>query len=253
MSTIQELFQKMNIPLYQNESLDLDHYYQEPYQDNEESNETYQMSDPFETDKTKKKHRLFYEPTGESLFAFFMDGSRRTYKIGDIVPEKGKIFPVVVAQVRAGCTERKTDKKVHKHKLEAKNLLLLSSRLNDADFSDLKFRIERTETAKAINLELVQYKYDPQKDLVPTNAAIAKANSIMHEMEINILTEMVKSKSLDTDRMLIVDGPLQFMIHPPKVFFGLQISILSIFSGKMTIREGRSEFAIIPNVFSLIL
>lgn len=40
----------------------------------------------------------------------------------------------------------------------------------------------------------------------------------------------------------------RYMIHPPKVFFGLQIPILSIFSGKMTIREGRSEFAMIPNV-----
>lgn len=34
-----------------------------------------------------------------------MDGSRRTYKIGDMVLEGKKIYPVVVAQVRAGCTE----------------------------------------------------------------------------------------------------------------------------------------------------
>ena len=45
-----------------------------------------------------------------------------------------------------------------------------------------------------------------------------------------------------------IESANRYMIHPPKVFFGLQISILSIFSGKMTIREGRSEFAIIPNV-----
>ena len=169
------------------------------------------MGDPFETDKVKKKRKLFYEATGESNFAFFMDGSRRTYKIGDIVPEKGKIYPIVVAQVRAGCTERFADRKVHKHKLEQKNLLLLTSRLNDADFIDLKIRIEKSKTAQDMNLELVSYKYDPSKDLVPTNAAIAKANSIMHEMEISILTQMVKSNVLDTDRMLIVDGPLQFI------------------------------------------
>lgn len=30
-------------------------------------------------------------------------------------------------------------------------------------------------------------------------------------MEIEILSNMVKSGSLDTDRMLIVDGPLQFL------------------------------------------
>ena len=33
----------------------------------------------------------------------------------------------------------------------------------------------------------------------------------MHDMEIEILSNMVKSGSLDTDRMLMVDGPLQFL------------------------------------------
>ena len=33
MPTLSEIFEKRKILLYQNESLDLDHYYQEPYQD----------------------------------------------------------------------------------------------------------------------------------------------------------------------------------------------------------------------------
>ena len=33
MPTLSDLFGKCNITLYHNESLDLDHYYQEPYQD----------------------------------------------------------------------------------------------------------------------------------------------------------------------------------------------------------------------------
>ena len=33
MPTLSEIFDKRKITLYQNESLDLDHYYQEPYQD----------------------------------------------------------------------------------------------------------------------------------------------------------------------------------------------------------------------------
>ena len=65
--------------------------------------------------------------------------------------------------------------------------------------------------AKSLQLDVIAYKYDRQKDLAPTNAAIAKANSIMHEMEIGILSQMVRSNDLDTDRMLIVDGPLQFL------------------------------------------
>lgn len=42
-----------------------------------------------------------------------MDGSRRTYKIGDMVLEGKKIYPVVVHQIRVGCTEKDRQKKLH--------------------------------------------------------------------------------------------------------------------------------------------
>ena len=103
MSTLREMFAKMKIPLYQNESLDLDHYYQEPFQDMEEENpDQYDMATPFESITAKQKRTISFSREGMSNFCFFMDGSRRTYKIGDIVLENSKIFPVVVAQVRAG-------------------------------------------------------------------------------------------------------------------------------------------------------
>lgn len=51
MPTLNEIFDKRKIFLYQNESLDLDHYYQEPYQD--ENDEIKEMSKPFETDESK--------------------------------------------------------------------------------------------------------------------------------------------------------------------------------------------------------
>lgn len=45
MPTLSEIFDKRKILLYQNESLDLDHYYQEPYQD--EHDEIKDMGKPF--------------------------------------------------------------------------------------------------------------------------------------------------------------------------------------------------------------
>ena len=101
MSTLSEIFDKRKITLYHNESLDLDHYYQEPYQD--DGDEIKEMGDPFETNKSKKKRKidLAVEDRTYSGFSFFMDGSRRTYKIGDMVLDGKKIYPVVIAQVRA--------------------------------------------------------------------------------------------------------------------------------------------------------
>ena len=212
MPTLNSIFEKMNILLYHNESLDLDHYYQEPYQD--ENDEIKEMSEPFETDKSKKKRTidLDNEDRTYSGFSYFMDGSRRTYKIGDMVLEGKKIYPVVIAQVRAGCTERDSNRKLHTHnQVSQKNLLLLSDKMNDVDFAEIRQRILRTERAQQLNLDIVKYHFEPGKDNVPVNAAIAKANCMMHEMEIGILGQMVHSDVLEPGRMLIVDGPLQFI------------------------------------------
>ncbi len=212
MPTLNEIFGKRNIILYQNESLDLDHYYQEPYQD--EYDEIKEIGKPFETDQSKKKRKidLANEDRTYSGFSYFMDGSRRTYKIGDMVLDGKKIYPVVIAQVRAGCTERDCNKKLHTHdSIQRKNLLLLSDKMNDVDFSEIRQRILKTQMAKSLNLDVVKYHFDQSKDTVPVNAAIAKANTMMHDMEIDILSQMVQSGTLEPDRMLIVDGPLQFI------------------------------------------
>ena len=46
MATLKNIFDKCGVALYQNESLDLDHYYQEPYQD--EGDEIKAIGKPFE-------------------------------------------------------------------------------------------------------------------------------------------------------------------------------------------------------------
>ena len=81
MASLVDIFQKAKILLYQNECLDLDHYYQEPYQD--VNDEIKDLEFPFETDKSKKKRRIemFGDNNDFTLFSYFMDGSRRTYKI----------------------------------------------------------------------------------------------------------------------------------------------------------------------------
>ena len=74
MPTLSEIFDKRKITLYHNESLDLDHYYQEPYQD--EDDEIKEMGIPFETDQSKKKRSLDLSNedrtySGFSFFHFF--------------------------------------------------------------------------------------------------------------------------------------------------------------------------------------
>lgn len=89
--------------------------------------------------------------------------------------------------------------------------MLLSSRINDVDFAEIRQRIKKSPFAQNLNLEVMPYKFEQTKDTIPVNAAIAKANSEMHNMEIEILEKMVRSRILEPDKMLIVDGPLQFI------------------------------------------
>lgn len=77
-----------------------------------------------------------------------MDGSRRTYKIGDMVLEGKKIYPVVVAQVRAGCTERDRQKKLHTHGSIQRKNLLLNDTMNEVDFQEIRQRILKTQKAR---------------------------------------------------------------------------------------------------------
>jgi len=212
MPTLEEIFNKCRIGLYQNESLDLDHFYPEPYQD--EGDEIKEIREPFETCKDRKIRSidLDSEDRNHSGFSYFMDGSRRTYKIGDVVLGGKKIFPLVVAQVCAGCTMRDQAKKLHTNgQIQRKNLLLISDRMNDEDFAEIRLRILKSQIAHSLHLDIVKYHFDATKDNIPVNAAIAKATAIMHDMEIGILRQMVTSEMLETDRMLIVDGPLQFL------------------------------------------
>ena len=69
MATLKNIFDKCGVALYQNESLDLDHYYQEPYQD--EGDEIKVIGEPFETDKSKKirPYDLFAEDRTFSNFS----------------------------------------------------------------------------------------------------------------------------------------------------------------------------------------
>jgi hypothetical protein len=215
MPTLSEIFDKRKINLYQNESLDLDHYYQEPYQDNNDlTDDLYDMGNTFETNGSRQKKHIDIEMDrrGVSNFAFFMDGSRRTYKIGDIVINGKTIMPVVVAQVRAGSTIREYNKKLSKYYLGQRNLLLLSHMINDVDYDEIKIRITKSQLAKDIKLEVVKYKFDPLRVNVPVDAAIGRANEIMHQMEIDILHKMVNTaNALNPRKMLVVDGPLQFI------------------------------------------
>lgn len=65
--------------------------------------------------------------------------------------------------------------------------------MNEVDFAEIRQRIIKTHMTQKLHLDVVKYKFDQKEHSVPVNGAIAKVNSMMHDMEINILGNMVNS------------------------------------------------------------
>jgi hypothetical protein len=56
------------------------------------------------------------------LFKYFLDGSRRTYRVNDIIYEQ-KIFPVIAGQIGVGCCRRE-NRQLKKEILEINNIII---------------------------------------------------------------------------------------------------------------------------------
>lgn len=264
MGKLQKLFESNGAKLFQNDSFCLDHYYQEPYQDSDEPQGTggLRSSDTYETHPSAKfKNILECAELDTSLCSYFMDGSRKTYKVGDLVMPDRKVFPLIAAQLRAGCVFRDQSKSVHAAKvngkslMKEKNVLLISSAFNSTDFAVLKGKFEkRNEKKDYLRIDLENYNFEKVDDTTPQNAGIAKANYLMHKLEIEIIIELVKSKSLETDKMLVVDGPLEFIAHDDRSdgfadYFYNVIGISKSFDPNKPLQSTRSS----PHIGALLL
>ncbi len=242
MSKLSEILQKKGIVFYQADRLSLDNYYWEPFQD---SNEIFDESKIFETRPFQTKKKL--DPFGDSIFKFFLDGSRRTYKIGDIITTDNKFVPVVAGQIGAACCVRGIDKKMSKHELKRRNILMLFDSIQEDDFQTIKESLEFSYS-KRIAVEIEKYSFDKMRDNAPTNAAIAALHKLMGDLEISLLTEMaMHQKVLSTDEMLVIDGSLQFLTQrfDPAIFYNV-VGISKSFNPNLTgILKGKIHIGVI--------
>ena len=83
-----------------------------------------------ETDRGLKEPKSLVEKANkikeqdEPLFKYFLDGSRRTYKVDDIA-YNDRIYPLVAGQIGVGCCARKSPPQFEKVSLLKQNVLVL--------------------------------------------------------------------------------------------------------------------------------
>jgi hypothetical protein len=219
MTVLQKLLKDKGITLFQQDRMNLDSYYFEPFQDLEIQ---YDISQFFETNPPKQKKLVPIPDNKYTLFRYFMDGSRKTYKIGDVITPSNKFMPVVAGQVRAGCCLRDDLGYMHKRLLLPLNYLLLSNAISQDDIDSIKYEYEKSMSSK-VPIVVESYAFEKFKEDTPTNAAIAKIHKYMQDAEISVLSDMVNSNDLSTDAMLLLDGSLQFISQKfsPDIFYNV--------------------------------
>jgi hypothetical protein len=187
------------------ERVNLDHLHTIDYKDDDE----HPVETPFEDPPlvARKKRVEETEQSIPTILKFFLDGSRRTYKVADII-FKGKYLPLVAGQIGVGVIERKDDYStlapLRKY-CTFKNVLAFPDVISTDDLKELEKRINEKSRVK---LELIKYTLKEGKE--PVDLGVAKINIRMQDEEIKTVLRMSNDHLLSSERLLIIDGPLRF-------------------------------------------
>jgi len=155
-----------------------------------------------------------------SPLRFFLDGSRRTYKIEDF-PINSQCLPIVAGQVGVGVCER-IDRQMHAWgDFKLKNVLAVTVKLDrdgssveshNAFFTDLRNKINADSAAHSTHplmLDDVLY-YQGQIGDNFEDKAIARIQDYMIEQEKRTVAELVRKSCLSDDAWLLKDGSLEY-------------------------------------------
>ncbi|MDL2222663.1 hypothetical protein LJB98_01015 [Bacteroidales bacterium OttesenSCG-928-M11] len=166
-------------------------------------------------DMTRKSKQL---ETLTPLFRYFLDGSRRTYRIDDIEYRK-KIYPIIAGQIGVGCCERIDKSTFQKTQLEH-NLVISLPMYAYADgfkpelfFNNLTEKINQLPALKKYNLhvsKILPYSDRLDKGETYENKGIAKIQDEMIESEKKIVAELTAKNLLNQSSYLVKDGSLQY-------------------------------------------
>lgn len=167
---------------------------------------------------------------GKPLFTYFLDGSRKTYKVDDMA-YSNQIYPVIAGQVGVGCCCRENremkplyidDVPMYHRDL----LVVLPKKAKNSEWEDdeLSFgyiaeRINRMDEIKNKGLKfakILSYSTSLNEGEKIENKGIAKIQDYMVGKEKYMVAELVRQKMLSQDDYLLKDGSLEYQVHDIK-------------------------------------
>ena len=184
-----------------------------------------------ETDHTRVKvvslsHMFQTKRTPPSIFKYFLDGSRHTYKVDDIGIGK-KIFPIIAGQIIVGCCERKDRDTFKCYDFTSKVVVAMPDDYDDNDGrenfcrsfcdrvnSEVISQIPRVHELGISIDKLLLYKTDVNREEQDRdnykNRAIATIQNEMTDAEQLMVERLCKAGMLNYKSWLIKDGSLEY-------------------------------------------
>ena len=153
------------------------------------------------------------------LFHFFLDGSRRTYKVDDMEINKN-VYPIIAGQIGVACCQRQSPDKFKNAEFERKLVLSLPKAANpnagDAKlfFNSLTSKVNKLSTLEKRGVQFDKIlSYDSKKQDDGTkyeHLGIATIQDEMIETEKKIVASLYDKGLINPDKYLIKDGSLQY-------------------------------------------
>lgn len=188
------------------------------YDDHEITWERYGETEYIERSKDLKEeaNKILKIPT---IFSYFLDGSRKTFKVDDI-SYKNQVFPIIAGQIGVGCCERR-NKKLKQCLFNKKLVIALPAVASQDDwkkdvfFANLCKEINEDFYLKKNKIffsDILKYSVKKGEEENLENKGIAVIQDLMIQTEIDMVTELVKNKKLNSRNYLLKDGSLEYRV-----------------------------------------
>lgn len=156
----------------------------------------------------------------ETILSFFLDGSRRVFKVDDIAYSqsggRSVIYPIIAGQIGVGCC-RRIDKRLIPEKFK-REIVLSMPDIANADgkpgfFPATAQKLNECSELKRLNLTLsniLPYKTSKNMDKKYEDRGTACIQDRMIQREKELVAELVRAEKIGPDNYLVKDGSLEY-------------------------------------------
>ncbi|TCO68734.1 hypothetical protein [Marinisporobacter balticus] len=157
--------------------------------------------------------------TGKPAFTYFLDGSRRAFKVDDIA-YRNQVYPVIAGQIGIGCCKRE-NKEMKPFDFEKRLVIALPKVANQDDwnkklfFKNLLKKVNMDERLSKEGIEFTDIiPYSCKKDEAEKmeNKGIAVIQDLMVEKEKMMVAKLASKNLLSYDSYLLKDGSLEYRV-----------------------------------------